>query len=156
MSHQHVSLSSLATIIFPMYDRSSASGTYLPDRTFLGGPNSIRGWKVGGIGLRDGPDSLGGDLSWAMGMSLFAPLPGIAQWPLRLHSFVNLGKVVGYDSGCPHFAYYDHKLIPRTYRSVCTGQRREDVSRSQCFGWPWSTVSVRREILYLKLWLTIL
>ena len=44
-------------------------------------------------------DSLGGDLGWAIGASLFAPLPELGHWPLRLHGFVNLGKVVGYDRG---------------------------------------------------------
>jgi outer membrane protein insertion porin family len=96
---QHLSVSSLTTFLLPLYPRSSTSGTYLPDRTFLGGPNSIRGWKAGGLGLRDGPDSLGGDLSWAMGLSIFAPVYRLAHLPLRLHSFVNVGKVVGYDSG---------------------------------------------------------
>ena len=96
---QHISITSLTTFLLPLYDRRSTCGTYLPDRTFLGGPNSIRGWKVGGLGLRDGQDSLGGDLAWALGASLFSPLPRLAHWPLRLHSFLNVGKVVGYDSG---------------------------------------------------------
>jgi hypothetical protein len=33
---------------------ASRAPTSLPDRVFLGGPNSIRGWKIGGIGARDG------------------------------------------------------------------------------------------------------
>ena len=100
---QHYSISSLTTLLLPLFSKSlvSASGhptaTYLPDRTFLGGPNSMRGWKVGGLGRRDGPDSLGGDLAWALGLSVFTPIPRKDHWPARLHTFLNVGKVVGYD-----------------------------------------------------------
>ncbi|RXK37485.1 mitochondrial protein [Tremella mesenterica] len=102
-SNIHYSVSSLTTLLLPLYSRtSSADGhppvTYLPDRTYLGGPNSVRGWKVGGLGRRDGPDSLGGDLAWGLGLSVFAPIPKKELWPLKLHSFLNIGKVVGYDT----------------------------------------------------------
>ncbi len=49
---QHFSLSSLTTILIPLSARGTP--TDLPDRTFLGGPNSVRGWKIGGMGRRDG------------------------------------------------------------------------------------------------------
>lgn len=81
---------------------SSGLTTPLPDRTYLGGPNSVRGFKIGGLGQRDGQDSLGGDLGWAMGLSLMGPFPGKPTrdgWGLRWHSFVNAGKVVGYNQG---------------------------------------------------------
>lgn len=55
----------------------------LPDRTYLGGPNSVRGFRVGGLGPRDGQDSLGGDLAWAVGVSLFAPVPWFTLPSLR-------------------------------------------------------------------------
>ncbi|KAL7425148.1 hypothetical protein Q5752_000836 [Cryptotrichosporon argae] len=92
-SNIFVSVASLTSILFPLHKGK----TLLPDRTFLGGPNSVRGWKVGGLGLRDGADSLGGDLAWGVGTSLIAPLPYRPDWPLKLHSFLNLGKVVSYD-----------------------------------------------------------
>jgi outer membrane protein insertion porin family len=57
----------------------------------------MRGWKVGGVGPQDGPDSLGGDLAWGLGLSVFAPIPKKEHWPLMLHGFINAGKVVGYD-----------------------------------------------------------
>ncbi|UOH82126.1 hypothetical protein LQV05_004817 [Cryptococcus neoformans] len=96
----HYSIASLTTVLYPLFPHSptSSSTTYLPDRTFLGGPNSIRGWKVGGVGRRDGPDSLGGDMSWALGLSVFAPIPKKEHWPLKLHGFLNGGKVVAYDT----------------------------------------------------------
>lgn len=36
-------------------------------------------------------------MAWAMGLSVFAPIPKREQWPLQLHGFMNVGKVVGYD-----------------------------------------------------------
>ncbi|KAK6903821.1 hypothetical protein I203_107329 [Kwoniella mangroviensis CBS 8507] len=95
-SQIHYSISSLTTMLFPLFP-SHLGSTYLPDRTYLGGPNSVRGWAVGGLGRRDGPDSLGGDLSWALGLSVFAPIPKKEHWPLKLHGFINGGKVVAYD-----------------------------------------------------------
>ncbi len=44
-------------------------------------------------------DSLGGDLAFALGLSVFAPLPYRPQWPVKLHSFINTGKVVGWHGG---------------------------------------------------------
>lgn len=54
---------------------------------------------MGGMGLRDGPDSLGGELAWGLGVSVLAPIPGKAEWPVKVHSFLNFGKVVSYDRG---------------------------------------------------------
>ncbi|WWC86982.1 uncharacterized protein L201_001863 [Kwoniella dendrophila CBS 6074] len=95
-SNIHYSISSLTTMLLPLFP-ANLGPTYLPDRTYLGGPNSVRGWGVGGLGRRDGPDSLGGDLSWALGLSVFAPIPKKEHWPLKLHGFINSGKVVAYD-----------------------------------------------------------
>jgi outer membrane protein insertion porin family len=111
---QHYSISSLTTMLIPL--NASRTSTQLPDRVFLGGPNSIRGWKIGGIGARDGckshgsharapcadalaADSLGGDLAWALGVSMFAPFPTKKEWPVKLHGFLNTGRVVGWESG---------------------------------------------------------
>lgn len=46
-------------------------------------------------------DSLGGDLAWALGVSVFAPCPTKKEWPVRLHGFLNTGRVVGWESGEP-------------------------------------------------------
>ena len=74
----------------------------------------MRGWKVGGMGLRDGTDGLGGDLAWAMGLSVFSPIPKKEHWGLRLHGFMNVGKVVRYRSGmssCSSYLCRDRKII---------------------------------------------
>ena len=53
---------------------------------------------MGGMGAHDGIDSLGGDLAFAMGLSLFAPVPKRPEWPIKLHTFLNFGRVVGWDN----------------------------------------------------------
>ncbi|CAG8763826.1 4563_t:CDS:2, partial [Racocetra fulgida] len=56
----------------------------ISDRFFLGGAQSIRGFKLNGIGPReDKKDSLGGDLYIAGGASLFTPLPRLSKYPVK-------------------------------------------------------------------------
>ncbi|KAF9055320.1 hypothetical protein BDZ89DRAFT_1097988 [Hymenopellis radicata] len=64
--------------------------TLVSDRFNLGGPTSLRM-------AEDGEDSLGGDLYWAAGLSFIADLPKKPQWPLKLHSFVNVGRLDAMD-----------------------------------------------------------
>ncbi|KAG7548988.1 hypothetical protein FFLO_03101 [Filobasidium floriforme] len=90
----HYSIASLLTISVPL---SPSGKTALPDRVFLGGPNSVRGWRIGGMGLRDGHDSLGGDLAFATGLSVYAPFPAKPEWPVKLHGFINTGRVTAWD-----------------------------------------------------------
>ncbi|GMK57840.1 hypothetical protein CspeluHIS016_0406740 [Cutaneotrichosporon spelunceum] len=96
-SNVFVSVSSFTSLLYPLWKGEGGGKSYLPDRTFLGGPNSVRGFKVGGLGMSDKSDSLGGDLAYALGVSMIAPIPKKEQWPLKLHTFVNLGKVLRYD-----------------------------------------------------------
>ena len=65
------------------------------DRFQLGGPNDVRGFRVGGLGPRDGPDAVGGDVYLAGGASLLFPLPGVGpERPLRWQLFVNGGRLL--------------------------------------------------------------
>ncbi|CAG8595900.1 745_t:CDS:10 [Paraglomus occultum] len=67
----------------------------ISDRFFLGGAQSIRGFKLNGIGPReDKKDSLGGDLYVAGGASLFTPLPRLGNYPVKGHFFVNGGNLL--------------------------------------------------------------
>ncbi|BEJ02070.1 hypothetical protein CcaverHIS631_0607520 [Cutaneotrichosporon cavernicola] len=94
-SNVFVSVSSFTSLLYPLWKGEGKS--YLPDRTFLGGPNSVRGFKVGGLGMSDKTDSLGGDLAYALGVSMIGPIPNKEHWPLKLHTFMNVGKVLRYD-----------------------------------------------------------
>lgn len=72
--------------------------THVSDRFFLGGPMSIRGFKMRGIGPRARDASLGADAFWAAGLHLYTPLPfrpgrgGFGDL-FRLHFFANAGNV---------------------------------------------------------------
>ncbi|CAG8780002.1 9204_t:CDS:2, partial [Gigaspora rosea] len=64
----------------------------ISDRFFLGGAQSIRGFKLNDIGPREEKkDSLGGDLYIAGGVSLFTPLPKLSNYPVKGHLFMNGG-----------------------------------------------------------------
>ena len=68
------------------------------DRFFLGGPHSVRGFDLRGIGPHSDNQSLGAQTYWAGGLHLFTPLPfrpgrgGIGDI-LRTHFFVNAGNI---------------------------------------------------------------
>ncbi|TFK47553.1 hypothetical protein OE88DRAFT_1685927 [Heliocybe sulcata] len=68
-----------------------------PDRFQLGGPTSVRMFRTNSMGPRDGPDSLGGDLYWSAGLSVISDLPKKPHWPLKLHGFVNAGRLDALD-----------------------------------------------------------
>ncbi|KZZ98204.1 mitochondrial outer membrane protein (Sam50) [Ascosphaera apis ARSEF 7405] len=83
------------------------------DRFQLGGPTDVRGFKLCGIGPRDGQDALGGDAYAAGSANLFFPLPrvGIDQ-PVRLQAFINAGRLVslqpsGSDASYPTPTFQD-------------------------------------------------
>jgi len=65
------------------------------DRFFLGGPTDIRGFNIGGLGPRDGNDSVGGDVYAAFSSNLLFPLPRTgADSPLRFQVFANGGRLL--------------------------------------------------------------
>jgi outer membrane protein insertion porin family len=65
------------------------------DRFQLGGPTDVRGFKLSGLGPRDGTDAVGGDVYAAGGVNMLLPLPPLgAESPLRLQLFANGGRLV--------------------------------------------------------------
>lgn len=69
------------------------------DRFQLGGPTDVRGFRLSGLGPRDGSDAVGGDLYAAGSANLFVPLPKVgADKPLRLQAFVNGGRLLALNS----------------------------------------------------------
>jgi outer membrane protein insertion porin family len=72
-----------------------AQPSRLNDRFQLGGPTDVRGFSVGGLGPRDGQDSVGGDAFAAGSVNLLFPLP--RKGPdsgLRFQVFANGGRLV--------------------------------------------------------------
>ncbi|OAL49422.1 hypothetical protein IQ07DRAFT_587998 [Pyrenochaeta sp. DS3sAY3a] len=65
------------------------------DRFQLGGPNSVRGFRLAGLGPHDGPDAVGGDIYAAGGASLLFPVPRVGkETPLRFQAFINGGRLL--------------------------------------------------------------
>ncbi|RKP05119.1 surface antigen-domain-containing protein [Thamnocephalis sphaerospora] len=63
------------------------------DRFLLGGPVSLRGFALHGVGPRDKRDAIGGDIYASIGASLFTPLPKVDSERLKGHLFVNAGSL---------------------------------------------------------------
>lgn len=69
------------------------------DRFQLGGPNTVRGFRLAGIGPHDGPDAVGGDVYAAGGASLLVPVPRVGkETPLRFQAFINGGRLLSLKS----------------------------------------------------------
>ncbi|KAI0746553.1 surface antigen-domain-containing protein [Daedaleopsis nitida] len=71
------------------------------DRFQLGGPVSVRMFRMNGMGPRDGADSLGGNLYWSAGLSLISDIPRKPHWPIKTHLFVNAGRLDVMDESRP-------------------------------------------------------
>ncbi|KAJ6000159.1 hypothetical protein N7481_000568 [Penicillium waksmanii] len=65
------------------------------DRFLLGGPTDVRGFRLCGLGPREGADSLGGDAYAAGSANLLFPLPRVGvDRPLRMQLFLNGGRLL--------------------------------------------------------------
>ncbi|EGU11144.1 DEAD/DEAH box helicase domain protein [Rhodotorula toruloides ATCC 204091] len=98
------SLSARSGLLLPL----SRSGTsFFPDRYHLGGPSSVRHFRLNTMGPKDLGDYLGGDAFYAIGASLLTPFKVPTPWRkgegekwwssenLKGHFWVNGGKLVG-------------------------------------------------------------
>jgi len=85
--------------------------TSLADRFQLGGPTDVRGFRINGLGPRDGVDSVGGDAFIAASAGLLLPIPGVNKdWPLRFQTFVNSGSLLAFKRG---------QSTPSLFRDLC-------------------------------------
>ncbi|XP_076336491.1 sorting and assembly machinery component 50 homolog A isoform X2 [Tachypleus tridentatus] len=70
----------------------------IADRLFLGGPLSLRGFTMRGVGPCDEDNALGAESYWATGLHLYTPLPfkpakgGIGEL-FKTHFFLNVGNI---------------------------------------------------------------
>ncbi|KIK65641.1 hypothetical protein GYMLUDRAFT_39139 [Collybiopsis luxurians FD-317 M1] len=76
---------------------SFAGPSLFPDRFQLGGPLSVRSMRFAGLGPRDGPDSMGGDLYWSTGLSVISNIPRKGHWPVKSHVFLDAGRLDAID-----------------------------------------------------------
>ncbi|EEH39010.2 outer membrane protein [Paracoccidioides lutzii Pb01] len=81
------------------------------DRFQLGGPTDVRGFRLAGIGPREGSDALGGDVFAAGSANLLFALPHVGvEKPLRLQAFVNMGRLLSLKTR--------DRTLPSTQREV--------------------------------------
>ncbi|KAJ4377849.1 hypothetical protein N0V83_000679 [Neocucurbitaria cava] len=78
---------------------SGPQASRINDRFQLGGPNTVRGFRLAGLGPHDGPDAVGGDVYAAGGASLLLPVPRVGkETPLRIQAFINGGRLLSLKS----------------------------------------------------------
>lgn len=71
------------------------SQSRINERFQLGGPTDVRGFRLSGLGPREGQDALGGDVYAAGGASLLFPIPRMGKdTPLRFQTFINAGRLL--------------------------------------------------------------
>ena len=77
----------------PLGAESEAKPSRINDRFQLGGPTDVRGFRLSGLGPRDGSDALGGDVYAAGSANLLFPIPRVGKdRPFRFHVFANGGR----------------------------------------------------------------
>lgn len=95
------------------------------DRFQLGGPTDVRGFKLSGLGPREGSDSLGGDVYAAGSANLFMPLPRLgAEKPVRLQAFVNAGRLLALQKpqgGSPRSPQEVRESVAHTISELANG-----------------------------------
>lgn len=75
--------------------QSQVTHSRINDRFQLGGATDVRGFRLGGLGPRDGQDAVGGDVFAAGGASLLLPIPRVGKdTPLRIQAFINGGRLL--------------------------------------------------------------
>ncbi|CAK3913027.1 probable cell surface homologous to bacterial outer membrane s [Lecanosticta acicola] len=79
----------------PLAGQQHPTQSRISDRFQLGGPTDVRGFRLSGLGPRDGQDAAGGDIYAAGGASILFPLPRVGkETPLRLQAFINGGRLL--------------------------------------------------------------
>ena len=86
-----------AGLLFPLAlgTNQTPEASHINDRFQLGAPTDVRGFRLSGLGPRDGSDAVGGDVYAAGGANLLVPLPRLGrESPLRMQAFVNGGRLL--------------------------------------------------------------
>lgn len=79
----------------PLAGQQYPTQSRINDRFQLGGPTDVRGFRISGLGPRDGQDAAGGDVYAAGGASILFPLPRVGkETPLRFQAFLNGGRLL--------------------------------------------------------------
>lgn len=90
------------------------SSSSIADRFFLGGPMSLRGFKMNGVGPHSEGNALGSTTYWIAGLHLYAPLPfkkthSLENW-LKAHFFLNAGNIGNFSFNGDSVKYFNNLL----------------------------------------------
>ena len=98
---------------------SNPQPSRINDRFQLGGPADVRGFRLSGLGPRDGADAVGGDAYAAGSANLLMPIPRVgADRPFRLQTFINGGRLLALkESGRREEEKPDSKAVGESVRS---------------------------------------
>lgn len=103
----------------PLGTSSESQPTRVNDRFILGGPTDIRGFKIAGLGPRDGPDGVGGDVYAAASANLLFPFPRVGKdSPLRFQIFANGGRLLALKSAGERGGMSSKAVQKSVYRTV--------------------------------------
>ena len=124
VKHSGISLTAgvRAGLLYPLGQGADGrpAASRINDRFQLGGPTDVRGFRTGGLGPRDGPDAVGGDVYVAGSANVLFPVPGVgAERPLRWQLFVNGGRLLGLrEGGGGKDKGAGPDILPRSLRSA--------------------------------------
>ena len=109
-----------AGLLYPLAlgSQSNPQPSRINDRFQLGGPTDVRGFRLSGLGPRDGQDAVGGDVYAAGSANLYFPLPRVgADKPLRLQAFINGGRLLAL-KGAGKEGAMDSKAVQKSVYST--------------------------------------
>lgn len=110
-----------AGVMYPLplgFD-SKPQASRINDRFQLGGPTDVRGFRLGGLGPRDGTDAVGGDVYAAGSANLLFPLPKLGlEKPFRIQAFVNGGRLLALKQSESEQERMDAKSVQRRVSST--------------------------------------
>ena len=91
-----------AGLLYPLAlgAESESKPSRINDRFQLGGPTDVRGFRLSGLGPREGSDALGGDVYAAGSANLLFPIPRVGKdKPFRFQLFANGGRLLALQKG---------------------------------------------------------
>lgn len=109
-----------AGMLYPLAlgTQSHPQHSRINDRFQLGGPTDVRGFRLSGLGPRDGPDAVGGDVYAAGSANLLFPLPRVgAKKPFRFQAFINGGRLLAL-TGLDKEERMDSKAVQKSVYST--------------------------------------
>ncbi|CCH41288.1 Outer membrane protein assembly factor yaeT [Wickerhamomyces ciferrii] len=82
-----------------IHSLDSNKSIHINDRFHLGGNESLKGFHLNSVGLKNGNDYIGGSSFFKTGLTFFSKIPNISnKSPLRLYNYINIGDNFNYNN----------------------------------------------------------